>query len=235
MRYAIDLFSGTGSATKYFRESDDWNVVGIDISPDRVEDIKSDILDIKPSMFHHKPDFIWASPPCKSFSIANIYNNWDAKNDRLRLPRSEKALEGVRLLYHTLYLINSLEPEYWFLENPRGGMRKIIGEPQYNQRKKLDKNLNVANQKDANYPGTITYCQFGDDRMKPTDLWGNHPESFEYKFCGNGMDCHNSASRGSDNGTQSRNKGADRWKVPDGLAKSVFESVNEGLKMKTFS
>jgi hypothetical protein len=226
---ALDLFSGTGSATKYFRQSPDWDVVGVDISPDCDEDIKEDVLNINPEELSEVFDFVWASPPCHSFSIAAIWNHWDKKSERLRLPKSEKAMNGVKLVYHSLWIIESVNPEFWFMENPRGGLRKVIGEPQYDKRRKQDENLLVKEQKDANYAGTVIYCQFGDDRMKPTDLWGNHPDSFEYPFCGNGSSCHESAERGSQTGTQGRNQGADRWKVPDGLAKSVFESVNEEM------
>jgi len=34
-RIAVDLFSGTGSATEPFRESENWKVIGIDINPER--------------------------------------------------------------------------------------------------------------------------------------------------------------------------------------------------------
>lgn len=230
----VDFFSGTGSATKYFRESEDWSVIGFDLSPDRDQDLTMDVLELKPKDFKHTDvDFVWASPPCKSFSVANIFNNWTKKSERLRMPKSEKAVKGSRLVFHTLYLIQNLNPEFWFLENPRGGMRKLIGEPQFDERRELDKDLLVKNQKDANYPGTVTYCQFGDNRMKPTDLWGVHPESFEYPFCGNGADCHESSPRGNQtSGTQGRNMGAERWRVPDGLAKAVFESVDEAVREK---
>ena len=53
-------------------------------------------------------------------------------------------------------LIKELDPTYYFIENPRGKMRKMdcLQEfPRY----------------------TVTYCQYGDIRMKPTDLWTNHP------------------------------------------------------------
>jgi hypothetical protein len=218
---ALDLFSGTGSATRYFRESDKWEVVGIDKNPNLESDIESDVLNFDVNEVNESVDFVWASPPCKSFSVANIYNNWSLKSKDLRLPKSKKALKGVELVFYTLYIIENLNPTYWFLENPRGGLRKIIGEPQADERR--------SNMPDRCSPGTVTYCQFGDDRMKPTDLWGVHPESFEYPFCSKGADCHNSATRGSDEGTQGRNKGADRWRVPDGLAKAVFDAVNNSL------
>jgi len=227
---ALDLFSGTGSATKYFRESDKWIVKGVDINPDLDRDEQMDILNLEPDMINADVDFVWASPPCKSFSVANLYNNWDKKNDRLRMPKSSKAVKGVKMVFHTLYLIESLNPDYWFMENPRGGLRSIIGQPQYEKRKQFEKENSKDEHKDKHYPGTVTYCKFGDDRMKPTDLWRQHPDNFEYRFCGNGMKCHDSAQRGTQNGTQGRNKGADRWKIPKGLAKHVFDTVSNEVE-----
>ena len=34
---------------------------------------------------------------------------------------------------------------------------------------------------------TVTYCQYGDNRMKPTDIWTNHPEPKFLPMCHNGI------------------------------------------------
>lgn len=44
---------------------------------------------------------------------------------------------------------------------------------------------------------TITYCQYGDTRMKPTDIWTNHPNPSFKPPCSNGDSCHKPAPRGS--------------------------------------
>ena len=65
---------------------------------------------------------------------------------------------------HVLKLIDQLQPRYYFIENPRGGMRKMEwmkGLPRY----------------------TVTYCQYGDNRMKPTDIWTNHPDPKFLPMC----------------------------------------------------
>ena len=49
---------------------------------------------------------------------------------------------------------------------------------------------------------TVTYCQYGDNRMKPTDIWTNHPCPKFKPPCKNGDPCHVSAPRGSQTGTQ---------------------------------
>ena len=139
-------------------------------------DICKDITEIKPSDFNDGFDLIWASPPCDRFTVAQIGRYWE-KLEETYLPRNKEVIDRIELVYHTLYLIEELSPSYWFLENPRGLLRKLIGKPQ----------------------GTVTFCQYGDNRMKPTDLWGKHPESFGYKSCSNGDDCHESSPRGSKN------------------------------------
>ena len=49
---------------------------------------------------------------------------------------------------------------------------------------------------------TVTYCQYGDTRMKPTDIWTNHPNPQFVPRCKNGDNCHDAAPRGSKTGTQ---------------------------------
>ena len=44
---------------------------------------------------------------------------------------------------------------------------------------------------------TVTYCQYGDKRMKPTDIWTNYPNPQFKKPCKNGDKCHTPAPRGS--------------------------------------
>ena len=48
---------------------------------------------------------------------------------------------------------------------------------------------------------TVTYCQYGDTRMKPTDIWTNHPNPKFKPPCKNGDKCHVAAPRGSRTGT----------------------------------
>jgi hypothetical protein len=46
----------------------------------------------------------------------------------------------------------------------------------------------------------VTYCQYGDTRMKPTHIFTNHPDP-QFKHCNNGDPCHVAAPRGSKTGT----------------------------------
>jgi hypothetical protein len=42
---------------------------------------------------------------------------------------------------------------------------------------------------------TVTYCQYGETRMKPTDIWTNHPDPQFLPPCKNGDPCHERAPR----------------------------------------
>jgi hypothetical protein len=61
---------------------------------------------------------------------------------------------------------------------------------------------------------TITYCQYGDTRMKPTDIWTNHPDPQFRPMCKNGDSCHESAPRGAKTGTQGMSGHITRSMIP---------------------
>lgn len=231
-KYALDLFAGTGSATQAFRESDDWVVISVDDDTALEEndhsnkesfeaDIQKDITELTPEDFEEWDfDFIWASPPCTDFSIAGVGNTW--ADDRM--PKRKSVPESVQVIYHTIWLINELDPEYWFMENPRGMMRVVMP---YSYRDRESEVPEWAK------PKTVTYCQYGNDFQKPTDLWGVHPPSFEHKTCSPGDDCHKESGRSIDSFKKHIRDPVERSAVPDQLSEEVFEAVeNPGTKTK---
>ena len=149
-----------------------------------------------------KPDVIWASPDCSTYSIAAISHHRTRDGTGNLLPKSQYAKFCDEVNQNMLRLISELSPAFWFVENPRGGMRKMDfmqGLPQY----------------------TVTYCQYGDERMKPTDIWTNHPETNFKPVCKNGMPCHVPAPRGSKTGTQGRKGKVQRSLIPDELCNHI--------------
>lgn len=137
-----------------------------------------DIMDFDINKFP-KPDIIRASPPCQWFSVAAIGKNWNID----WTPKTDSARLGIKLLERTLEIIKEVNPKYFFIENPRGKMRKM-GQLEWILRH------------------TVTYCQYGDNRMKPTDIWTNNVNWKPRPMCKNGDPCHISAPRGSKTGTQ---------------------------------
>lgn len=209
-KVAIDLFSGTGSATKAFQRSDKWQVFRVEKDPEKAAEydaeLQADVLELEPEDLP-QPDFVWASPPCTDFSVAGIAKTWTKQN----LPRRQSVADSVQLVYHTLWLIQELNPDFWFLENPRGMLRRIMPRPP---------------------TGQVTYCQYGMDYMKPTDLWGRHPASMEYHTCSPGDQCHISNSREANTfGDTTRatavhgDNAAERARVPYKLSKAILKAV----------
>lgn len=182
----LELFAGTQSIGKAFKEqghkvfSVEWDKQHKNI------DLYINILELTSEyILEHfgKPDIIWASPDCTSYSIAAISHHRKKEPSGNLAPVSEKALFSDQVNKHVLKLIAELNPTYYFIENPRGGMRK------------MDFMQNLPRY-------TVTYCQYGDNRMKPTDIWTNHPNPNFKAMCKNGEPCHVSAPRGSATGTQ---------------------------------
>lgn len=151
-----------------------------------------------------RPDVIWASPDCTTYSIAAIYHHRRKEDDGNLAPVSEyaKFCDGVN--QHVLKLIRELNPQYWFIENPRGGLRKM----------RFMKDL-------PRY--TLTYCQYGDTRMKPTDIFTNHPNPRFKPPCHNGDPCHVAAPRGAKTGTQGLKGHIERSIIPDKLCDHIVE------------
>jgi site-specific DNA-cytosine methylase len=168
-------------------------------------DLVEDIMNVSFGDIPIKPDIIWASPPCTTFSIASCSKHWTAP-DKFgnREPKTKQAHDGLLLLEQTIWLINEIQPKYFFIENPRGLMRKM-GAVEYLPRY------------------TVSYCQYGDKRMKPTDIWTNL--ELDAKMCKNGMPCHEAAPRGSKTGTQGLKNNHERSKIPYLLCREIIETI----------
>jgi hypothetical protein len=74
---------------------------------------------------------------------------------------------------------------------------------------------------------TVTYCQYGDTRMKPTDIWTNCSHWNPKPACKNGDPCHESAPRGARTGTQGINGARDRSRIPEKLVIEILSAVME--------
>ena len=157
------------------------------------------------------PDVIWASPDCATFSVAAIshHRRKDPQSGNL-IPISDYAKFCDEVDQHVIVLIKQLNPKYYFIENPHGGMRKMSwmkGLPRY----------------------TVTYCQYGDTRMKPTDIWTNHPNPRFLPPCKNGDRCHTPAPRGARTGTQGLAGSVMRSIIPEALCEHIVDICEEGL------
>ena len=154
---------------------------------------------------------LWASPPCEGFSVASMGANWTG-GERAYIPKGKSAFMSIALAKKTIELIEQSKPTYWFIENPRGLLRKMDWMEEF-----LRKNDGRRR--------TVTYCQYGDTRMKPTDIWTNCKTWVPKPQCSNGSSCHISAPRGSSTGTQGIKTYADRSRIPEKLFIEIFNSL----------
>lgn len=74
------------------------------------------------------------------------------------IPLTPSAVEGVIMVEKTLDLIGYLNPSFWVVENPSGYLRSIIGLPEV----------------------VTSYCTWGSNFLKPTDLWGSPPPGIDW-------------------------------------------------------
>lgn len=201
----LELFAGTRSIGKAFEArghdvfSVEWDKEFEDI--DLYADILTVTADDIVSMFG-KPDVVWASPDCTTYSVAAISRHRRQEADGTLSPVSEYAKFCDMVNAHVVELIRQLEPKYWFIENPVGGLRKMPfmrGLPRY----------------------TVTYCQYGERRQKPTDIWTNHPFPAFHAPCRRGAPCHDAAPRGARTGTQALKSAKEKARIPRQLCEHI--------------
>lgn len=203
----LELFAGTRSIGKAFEArghevfSVEWNreFKNISLYADIGTITAQDILDKFGS-----PDVIWASPDCTTYSVAAISTHRRKEPNGNLAPVTDYAKFCDRVNAHVVELIKQLNPKYWFIENPVGGLRKMDfmqGLPRY----------------------TVTYCQYGERRQKPTDIWTNHTNPRFRPPCKRGATCHDAAPRGAKAGTQALKNAVEKAKIPELLCAHIVD------------
>lgn len=209
----LDLFAGLKGWSDPFKERGH-EVFTVELNPAQEPDLVADVSKLTLDDLPWLPDIILASPPCQRFSVATIGRNWNAED---KSPKTPEAAEAIELVAATLRFIENVRSagggHYWLMENPRAMLRK----------------MSLM----APYPRTtVTYCQYGERTMKPTDLWGYWPAGFQPRACQGRYapdDCHERAPRGSKTGVQGIKGAAARGKIPRQLALEVCIAAEDAI------
>lgn len=212
-KHCLDLFAGLGGFSAAFEDSQRWDVTTVEIEEKHTPDICADVFDLRPADLPNA-DVVLASPPCTLFSEAGNHDQWDFDT---RQPVGDRARKHIALVYHTLGLIKAISPEYWYLENPRGRLRWILGDP----------------------TATVSYCRYGKKYWKPTDFWGEHAPGMDYRYCTKDASCHQHIHKGRYHG-RTATDGMDsdyseRSKVPYELSEAILKAVEERGEQSTLA
>ena len=201
----LELFAGSRAISKE-AEKLGMETFSVDIQPYEGIDCVMNIMDFNYAYLPFEPDIIWASPPCTAFSVASIGHHWGGGYKGYE-PKTDKARLGIELVAKTLRIIQrgalTNSKLLFYIENPRGLLRK----------------LGILDHIPRH---TVTYCQYGDTRMKPTDIWTNSRRWKPRPMCKNGATCHEPAPRGSKSGTQGLKGAYERSVIPPELCREVL-------------
>lgn len=155
----VELFSGSGTISKEFEKAGH-KVFSVDIRKRKgicEPSLRKNIMQLKREDIPFKKcHVLWASPPCDVWSYASGSFHWNQDGT----PKTKKCLEHINILHKCLNLIDELSPGYFFIENPRGRLRKYPSILAF-----LDK-----------WSGTtkyLTYSSYGFPTTKPTNIFTN--------------------------------------------------------------
>ena len=150
----IDLCSGLGGFSQAFLNRGH-DVIRIDNNPKFKDVPHTTIMDIRYirncglDIHPGKVDILLMSPPCNHFSLASTYIHWS----KTGIPTKETVCH-IRIVYWCLDAVDYLRPKYWLIENPRGQIKRVLGEPDWK----------------------IYLGSYGAMSQKPTYLYGKLPD-----------------------------------------------------------
>jgi len=151
----LELFSGSCKVSAE-AERRGYDVRNLDISNINSPTYCCDILDwdYKKDLGDWKPDIIWASPDCRSWSLAsNCRHRTDSKHGLE--PKTQIGRNGNAMVLKTLEIIDHFKPKYFFIENPRCLLRHF------------------PPMKDLPYRNTVYYGNWDYPMCKATDIFSN--------------------------------------------------------------
>lgn len=214
----LELFAGSRSIWK---EADKmwYDVFSIDWTPYDNINLSMDIWNLKKEDIPFIPDMVWASPDCTTYSIAacSAHRNPDKTAKSKYAKECDKSNKHWILVIKEFLLINP--NMIFFIENPRWILRHMEFMKEFKRH-------------------TVWYCQYWDERAKPTDIWTNsktwkpRPVCKNYKYDKEwniiNKHCHHeSARRWARTWTQWKKNAHERSKIPKELCKEILLSITK--------
>lgn len=149
-----------------------WRVTSIDVDARSNATIKISIMAINPGKIYQTidcvPDFIWASPPCQTYSKAAGKHHRSLRSGELE--KSEAAKE------HNRYFARMVQIVRWAHERHGRHLIVVIENP-VGMLQFMPLMTNLAKGDSVKgfylYETTVHYCALGMDVQKPTNLWTN--------------------------------------------------------------
>ena len=202
----IELFCGSSGFTKVSRTLG-IECLSVDIRRRKgvcEPHLKLDINKVRSSFFLNlKPFIMWIGLPCDIWSYASggfhLDNNFN--------PKTDKAKNHLDLLIKTTQILQESKPDYWFIENPRGKLRKY---PNL---------IDFVNQQNAVIK-ECTLSSYGFPTTKPTNIITNFKE-LELKE----LDSFGRGAKNKGPGTFNNLTKVQRQKTPERLYQDIIEQV----------
>ena len=209
----VELFAGTKSFSKVAKKLGH-EIYTVDYDPIFECDEHYDLLKGLSVATKNKikdADVVWMSPPCTTFSMASGNTHWTKD----KTPKTQDAIDGKKLLLlcvdvaHYCIKYNKL----FFIENPNGRAVWFVPDE---------------------WMKRVWYCQYGDKRAKPTNIWTNLDIQFRtcHKYTHKQIigeepkHCHHEpAPRGSKTGTQGLKGAMERGRIPKQLFIEIFKHI----------
>tara|TARA_A100001011_G_C14144129_1_gene771078 strand:- start:12 stop:779 length:768 start_codon:yes stop_codon:yes gene_type:complete len=163
---SLELFSGDATISEQLYEVG-YKTETLDIRASMNPTICVDFMawDYKAAFKPGELDFLWASPDCKTWSLAAgghhrvpMTTKGVLNADALR-PKTEYAKLCDKMIIRLIEVIEYLKPRAWIIENPRGYLRHFPPMKEFTKR---------------NHMTTVFYSNYDHRLVKPTDIWSSN-------------------------------------------------------------
>ena len=127
--HVLELCCGWKSITACFVKEHGWTATTIDVLPKFKPTLLTDVITWDYRAYyacHPPPDVVWASPPCKSFTVASWSKHRDGQGEAMSA-EGEMGDACVRACLEITAHFRTLNPRLFFVDNPMHGAFRKLG------------------------------------------------------------------------------------------------------------